>query len=78
MAGNLGSQVGRTEVGCQVAGVIAGVRLAAMANGAVETTIDTPMSVQEALQCDSVRRKRKKKMNKHKHSKRLRANKHKR
>lgn len=42
---------------------------------AIET--ETEASV-ETIQCDSVRRKRKKKMNKHKHSKRRRLNKHKR
>lgn len=77
--GNLGGPAGRTEGGSLVTGVaIAGARVGAVANGAIESTIETAMGAHEALQCDSVRRKRKKKMNKHKHSKRLRANKHKR
>lgn len=77
LAWNLGSQACRTEGGWQ-AWLVSGSRSGVVADGAVGSTIDTAMCVQEALQCDSVRRKRKKKMNKHKHSKRLRANKHKR
>ena len=45
---------------------------------AAETIKNTAGYTNEDLLCDSVRRKRKKKMNKHKHAKRLKLNKHKR